>query len=129
MRRAAAIVLIAALTFASSFTLAENVAPREDLSQTIRHLLDFVANSDCVFFRNGRAHTAKEAAAHIGAKYNYYKHEIKTAEDFIRLAATKSEFSGRPYMVKTADGKEISSAEWLGQALSDYRAARPAANK
>ena len=129
MRRAAAIVLTAALTFGASCTFAENVAPREDLTQTIRYLLDFVANSDCLFIRNGWAHTGKEAAAHMSAKYDYYKNEIKTAEDFIRLAGSKSVLSGQPYLVKTADDKQMKSADWLGQALRDYRASRSAASK
>jgi Family of unknown function (DUF5329) len=37
---------------------------------------------------------------YIKKKYDYFKTQIHTAEDFIALAATKSELSGRPYLVR-----------------------------
>lgn len=107
--------------------LAAGVAPSgaaENLHQAIQYLLDFVAGSDVTFIRNGATYSGKEAAAHMKAKYDYFKREIKTAEDFIRLAASKSELSGRAYLVRTREGKEIPSAEWLASALNDYRAAQ-----
>jgi hypothetical protein len=89
--------------------------------ETIKYLLDYVAGSYCTFIRNGEPHTGKEAADHFKAKYEHFKNEIKTPEDFIQIAATKSMITGDPYLVKTADGKEISCAEWLGKVLADYR--------
>jgi hypothetical protein len=83
--------------------------------------LDFVANSDCAFIRNGSSYNSKEAAAHIKAKYDYFQNEIKTAEDFIRLAGSKSQFSGRPYLVRTKYGTEMETADWLGEELKEYR--------
>jgi hypothetical protein len=37
------------------------------------------------------------------------------------LAGTKSELSGKPYLVQTRDGRVVKSAEWLTQILADYR--------
>ena len=122
MRGAAAyLVVISVLALSGNLIHARAAATREHLNETIGHLLDFVANSDCVFFRNGSSYNSKEAAAHIKVKYDYFQKEIKTAEDFIRLAASKSEFSGRPYLVRTKDGKEMETADWLSKALNDYR--------
>ena len=96
----------------------------ENIAAAINYLLSFVENSDCTFIRNNRAHTAKEAVVHMQRKYDYFKDEIKTPEDFIRLAASKSLMSGRTYMVRTKDGKLIKSETWLLEALADYRIGR-----
>ena len=53
-------------------------------------------------------------------KYDYFKSKIHTAEDFIALAATKSELSGRPYFVRCQKGKEMPTANWLHEELQDY---------
>ncbi len=129
MKRVTACLTVIVLALGGTFAIAQTVTPDKDLNQTVGYLLDFVANSDSTFIRNGQSYTGKEAAAHISAKYDYYKSEIKTAEDFIRLAGSKSVLSGQPYLVKAVNGKQITSAEWLGQALRDYRASRSAARK
>ncbi|MEO5702501.1 MAG: DUF5329 family protein [Gammaproteobacteria bacterium] len=92
----------------------------ENLQKTIKHLLAVVANSNHTFIRNGEAHTGKEAAQHMQAKYKHFKHKIKTPEDFIRLAASKSIMSGRPYLVKIGS-KEIRADRWLLSVLEEYR--------
>jgi len=96
-------------------------ADSADLAATIDYLLAFVAESDCTFFRNDRAHTAEEAVNHMQRKYDHFKNKIKTPEDFIRLAATKSLLSGKPYMVKTKAGRLLKSETWLLEALETYR--------
>lgn len=108
------------LLLAAGTALAE---PVDNAMQAIEYLIDSVRTSDLSFVRNGSTYTAREAAAHLKAKYDYFKKQIKTPEDFIRLAGSKSEFSGRAYLVKTADGRTIPSAEWLGSLLAKYRAA------
>ena len=100
---------------------AETVAKSENLIATINYLLAFVEKSDCTFIRNDRAHTSKEAVAHIQRKYEHFKDEIKTPEDFIRLSASKSLISGRPYWVETKAGQRIKSETWLLEALEAYR--------
>ena len=94
----------------------------ESVDQTIRFLLDYVAKSDATFIRNGQTHIASAAANHIKAKYEHFKGEIKTPEDFIRLSASKSLQTGKPYLVRTGDGKETRLDEWLTQALKQHRA-------
>jgi hypothetical protein len=122
MRGAAAyLVVISVLALSGNLIHARAAATPENLNETIGHLLDFVANSDCAFIRNGSSYNSKEAAAHIKAKYDYFQNEIKTPEDFIRLAGSKSQLSGRPYLVRTKDGKEMETADWLGEALKNYR--------
>jgi uncharacterized protein DUF5329 len=93
----------------------------ESLEQTIDYLLDLVAKSDATFVRNGQTHNPQEAASHIKAKYEHFKSEIKTPEDFIRLSASKSLLTGQPYLVRTVDGKEMHLDAWLTEALKKHR--------
>lgn len=97
----------------------------ESLDQTINYLLNYIATSHATFIRNGATHTPAEGAEHVKAKYEHFKKDIKTPEDFIRLAATKSLLSGKPYLVKPDGGKERRLDEWLTEALKARRAAEP----
>ena len=96
----------------------------ESLDESIKFLLDYIAKSDATFIRNGQAHTPQEAVNHIKAKYEHFKSEIKTPEDFIRLAASKSLLTGKPYVVRAPDGKEMRLDVWLTDALKEYRASK-----
>lgn len=102
---------------------AARLTAAESLEQTIHYLLDYVAQSKATFIRNGSLHTPAEALDHIKAKYEHFKNEIKTPEDFIRVAASKSLISGKPYLVRTPDGKEMRLDVWLTEALKAHRAA------
>jgi len=93
----------------------------ESLEQTIAFLLHRIETADATFIRNGQAHTPQEAVAHVRAKYEHFKEQIKTPEDFIRLSATKSLLTGQAYLVRTRDGKEMPLNAWLGNALREHR--------
>ncbi len=87
----------------------------------IEHLLRYIDHrSDCVFIRNGREYSAHEAARHVREKYIYFKDRIKTPEDFIRLADTRSLVTARFYKVQCGDG-EMPVKDWLMKELSRYR--------
>ena len=92
-----------------------------DLSQTVEHLIDYVAKSGRTFIRNGQENDSTKAAEHIRSKFNYYKDSISTPEDFIEKAASKSLMSGQPYLVKFADGTTEPVSEWLSKELAVYR--------
>jgi Family of unknown function (DUF5329) len=103
---------------------AEQMFAAESLDESINYLLDYVGKSDATFIRNGQTHTPQEAVNHIKAKYEHFKSEIKTPEDFIRLAASKSLLTGKPYLVRTPNGKEMRLDIWLTDALKEYRASK-----
>ncbi|MEY2542556.1 MAG: hypothetical protein QOE81_17 [Verrucomicrobiota bacterium] len=111
--------LLVALIFVSMS--AGQIRAAESVDDSIKFLLDYVAKSDATFLRNGQKHTPQEAANHIKAKYEHFKKEIKTPEDFIRLSASKSLLTGQPYLVRTADGKEMHLDAWLTDALKKHR--------
>jgi hypothetical protein len=111
------------------FSIALCAAEKESLNRTIDYLIGQVEKSECKFVRNGDEHTGKEASEHMRAKYNHFKKEIKTPEDFIAKCASKSELSGKPYMVRKPDGETVKCEEWLKSALEDHRKAlNPAAD-
>jgi uncharacterized protein DUF5329 len=105
-------------------TFAGQTLASESLEQTVHYLIDYVAKSDAMFIRNGVSHTPAEAVDHIQAKYEHFKNQIKTPEDFIRLAASKSLLTGKPYLVRAPNGKETRLDVWLTDALKEYRASK-----
>lgn len=111
-------VLVAAL-----LSLVIPARAAESLDDSINYLLNYTANSHATFIRNGSSHTPAEAAEHIKAKYAHFRDQIKTPEDFIRLAAAKSLLTGQPYLVIPSGGKEMHLDVWLSDALRAHRAA------
>ena len=109
------------LFLSGGIAFGQRVEDGENTRATISYLISFVEKSDCTYIRNGRQYTAQEAVSHIQKKYGYFKNKIKTPEDFIRLAASKSLMSGKPYMVKTNSGELLKSEAWLLDALEAYR--------
>jgi hypothetical protein len=91
------------------------------LQLTIDHLLDYVSQSGLTFMRNGKSYTAPEAAGHMRRKYEHFQDDIGSAEDFIRLCATRSLMSGKPYTLVGKDGRELATADWLSRELLEYR--------
>jgi hypothetical protein len=89
-------------------------------SEEIQHLLDFIAASTCAFIRNGVAYDGAEAAAHVKDKYEYYRSDIHSAEDFIARAASRSELSGKPYLVRCG-ADATPAADWLARELTIFR--------
>lgn len=68
---------------------------------------------DARFLRNGKAHSASEAASHLRLKWKNAGKRVRTAEDFIRYLATGSSITGRPYRIRFADGREQASADYF----------------
>ena len=79
--------------------------------QKIDALLADLDSPDVTFIRNGTAMSGKDAKAHLLDKQKELK--VTTAQDFIAKVATQSRESGKPYMIKAKDGKEVASAEWF----------------
>jgi hypothetical protein len=106
------IFFISATAFSADIT--------KNVIHEVEHLLQYIESSGCTFIRNNKEGSSAEARAHIQKKYNYIKDRIKTTEDFIEHAATKSSMSGRPYKIRCS-GKEILVAEWLNEELQRIR--------
>ena len=94
----------------------------EQVTHEIEQLIEFVRGASCTFYRNGNWFEAGKAAEHIKRKYQYVQKRglVKTAEDFIKYAATKSSISGMPYLVQCV-GDSRYCAEWLQAELVQMR--------
>jgi Family of unknown function (DUF5329) len=113
--------LVYVCLFAMLWLPSADAASTDDaLLRTINHLLTYVEQSNCVFIRNGNEYNSKEAAKHIKTKYDSLMFGIKTPEEFIELAASKSMLSGQPYFVRCVDHSPVPSADWLREELSNY---------
>jgi hypothetical protein len=120
------VVALAAATPAepasASTVAAANAVAAANVVAEIEDLLAYVrALPDAHFIRNGKAHSAEEAEAHLRLKWRRGGKRIRSAEDFIRYAASASSMTGKPYLIRFGDGREVPTAELLGQRLREYR--------
>jgi hypothetical protein len=84
-------------------------------------LISSVANlKGAIFIRNGSEYDGKKAAEHLRMKLQKAGAKVKTADDFIRLCASKSSITGKPYMIRFSNGKTIKSEEYFREKLKEY---------
>ena len=91
-------------------------APLTDAEKIEALILAVEARKDLQFIRLDTAHTAGEAASMLRVKLAFAGDRVKTVDDFIDHVASRTQ-SGKPYSVRYADGREVSSAEFLRQEL------------
>lgn len=110
---------VAAAPMASAPAPQSSAAPPLTESQKIDRLIAYVGNlKSAVFIRNGDEHTAIEAAKHLQMKREKAGDRVKTADDFIRLCASKSYWSGKAYQIRLADGRTRSAEDVLREELA-----------
>ncbi len=83
----------------------------ENQIKEVNHLLAFVKNSGCIINRNGTDRSAGKGVSHIENKYDYFRDDIKSTEDFIEYSATKSTMSGSYYTVTCPDKKATNTQD------------------
>lgn len=100
------------LSFFSTLHAAETApaAEKAKIEALISHIQGL---EGATFIRNGSDHSAANAAKFLRAKWQRNDEEIKTAADFIAKAASISGTSGKPYMIRFKDGKEVPCGEYL----------------
>ncbi len=111
-----ALVLAGLFLLVALAARADRVTPRKEIA----HLLGTIAAADCRFIRNGKTYDAQAAHEHIRKKYEYLQSRIRSAEDIIRYAATRSSMSGEPYRVACGD-RVLPCADWLRAELARFR--------
>jgi hypothetical protein len=72
------------------------------------------------FIRNGTEYDGKEAAEHLRMKLQNAGGRVRTADDFIRHCASTSSISGKPYQIRSYDGKTIPSEQYFREKLKEY---------
>ena len=69
------------------------------------------------FIRNGTAYEVATAVRFLRSKWEANDSEVKTARDFIDRVASQSGTTGKPYLIRFKDGREISSRDFLQREL------------
>jgi len=120
VRRLSRLAWMALLMFATFNALAQQAPASEQ--RKIDYLIQSVAQlHGAQFIRNGSSYDASAAVHHLELKRRYAGSRVQTADDFIRLCASGSSISGRPYTIRFADGHVETSAHWLRTRLAGWR--------
>ncbi len=94
--------------------LGARAAPDAGESARIERLLNRLASADGVrFVRNGKVYSGAEAAVHLRTKLDAVRDRLTSTQQFIDEVASTSSMSGRPYLVRLADGQEMPARDWL----------------
>ena len=110
----AAFVILA--LFSGALSAQDNIEKKK-----IEFLISSVENmKGAIFIRNGSEHDGKAAAEHLRMKLKNAGGYVQTADDFIRLCASQSYITGKPYMIRLSNGKTIKSEEYFREKLKEY---------
>ena len=101
-------------------------AAADELEQArIDRLIRFVeTRKQMVFVRNGKDHSARDAALFLRAKYAKMGEHVTTAVQFIDQIASRSSTTGEVYKVRLADGRVLPAAKVLRDELARMDRAR-----
>jgi hypothetical protein len=75
-----------------------------------------------VFIRNGQEYDSARAASFVRSKWKAKRSAIKTAADFIEKAASISSTTGKPYLIRFTDGRELKGRDYLFAQLNELKA-------
>lgn len=95
-------------------------ATSETMDQEIDYLLSTVAESDCVFIRNGKEYEGEAARKHLQMKRERGRKYYESTDEFIERIASKSSWSGKPYRIRCGDVEEDAGI-WFTDVLTLYR--------
>jgi len=111
---------------AATATCAQAAVPAAARVEIVE-LLRRIGTSGCEFRRNGFGYDSTRAAQHLQLKFDVLaaRDAIRSAEDFIDKAATRSSLTGLAYEVRCAGTAAAPSGQWLHEQLSQMR--RPGA--
>ena len=101
------------LAMALPTVVAGQTAPSAE-RQKIESLIKQVGElKDAKFVLNGSTHDVSTAVRFLRGKWEANDAEVKTARDFIDKVASASGTSGKPYVIRFKDGREIKSRDFL----------------
>jgi hypothetical protein len=108
------LVFVPLLLFGTQFADAASASAPPDETEKIEALIQEVRDlKDATFIRNGSSYNSESAAIFLRRKWQANHSEVKTARDFIDKIASFSGTSGRPYLIRFKDGREIHSRDFL----------------
>jgi len=91
--------------------------------QKIEALIERVGElKDAKFVRNGSTYGLTTAVRFLRGKWEANDAKVRTARDFIDTVASVSGTSGKPYLIRFQDGREIKSRDFLIAELTKLEA-------
>ena len=111
------LVSIFTLLLTSAIALALDPQTKAEIDE----LISYVGTSGVRFIRNGTEYSGAEGAQHLRYKLAKAGDRVKTTEDFITGVASTSYITGKPYLVKFADGHTQPTGDWLRAHLAGVR--------
>jgi Family of unknown function (DUF5329) len=112
-------LLASIFTLVLTASIALGLAARTKVE--IDELIVYVQTSGIRFIRNGLEYSGAEGAQHLRDKLAKGGDRVKTTKDFITGIASKSFLSGKPYLVKFADGHTQPTGECLRAHLAEVQ--------
>ena len=90
--------------------------PRAEREKIVALIAAVEKLPDAVFIRNGKEYGAATAAKFLRGKWERAK-DLRSAEEFIARCATRSSTTGKPYLIRYKDGREVAAAAFFGAEL------------
>jgi hypothetical protein len=119
----AAMVLLVAVTATLGLRAAEKLATEKE---KIEALIKNIENlKDATFIRNDSDYDAKTAAKFLRGKWQAQEKDVKTVVDFIDKVASVSGTSGKPYVIRFKDSREVKCGEYLKEELKKLEKGKP----
>ena len=114
---------LAAILFAAWSCVSLAAPTPAPVRAEIDALLARLQTSGCQFNRNGAWHNGAKAKEHLLNKLKYIERKgtVQSTEQFIELAASVSNSSGKPYEVKCGSAAPVPSQQWLTAELVKVR--------
>jgi hypothetical protein len=85
-------------------------AERQKIESLIKQVGDL---KDAKFIRNGSTYEVASAVRFLRRKWDANDSVVKTAQDFVDKVASSSGTSGKPYLIRFKDGREVTSRAFL----------------
>lgn len=119
----ATLLLLIAMAAPLGLRAAEKpVTEKEKIEALIKNLENL---KDATFIRNDSDYDAKTAARFLRSKWQAQQKEVKTAMDFIVKVASVSGTSGKPYVIRFKDSREVKCGDYLKEELKRLEKDKP----
>lgn len=103
-------LLIFAACPALSWAQSAPPAEKQKIEALIKQVSDL---KDAKFVRNGSTYEPPTAVRFLRRKWEANDAQVTTARDFIDKVASVSGTSGKPYLIRLKDGRELKSRDFL----------------
>jgi hypothetical protein len=116
MKKILVVAFVILALFSGAVSAQDNIEKNK-----IEFLISSIENlKGAIFIRNGSEYDGKAASEHLRMKLQNAGGRVQTADDFIKLCASRSYITGKPYMIRLSNGKTIKSEEYFREKLKEY---------